>query len=128
MTPRSSPFFVYDVEHVLEGQWFEVEAVRGVVVRRDGLGVAVDHHRLDTRLAERERRVDAAIVELDALPDAVRAAAQDDDLLAVRRESLGVRLVGRVQVGRVCRKLCGARVDSAERAGHAERLPAGAHA
>ena len=38
---------VHDLEHVLEGQRLEVEAVRGVVVRGDGLRVAVDHHGLE---------------------------------------------------------------------------------
>ena len=67
-----------DREHVLEGQRLEVEAIDGVVVGRDGLRVAVDHHRLEPVVAQRERGVHAAVVELDALPDAVRAAAEDD--------------------------------------------------
>ena len=42
-------------------------------------GIRVDHDRLEALLAQRERRLHAAVVELDALPDAVRAAAEDDD-------------------------------------------------
>ena len=72
-----------DLEHVLGGQRLEIEPVGGVVVGRDGLRVAVDHDRLVARLAQREAGVAAAIVELDALADAVRAAAEDDDLLRV---------------------------------------------
>ena len=48
----ASPFALLDVgdlEHVLGGQRLEVEPVGGVVVGRDGLGVAVDHDRLDSR-------------------------------------------------------------------------------
>ena len=45
---------------------------------RDGFRVAVDHDGLEPGLAQRIGRVHAAIVELDPLADAVRAAAEDD--------------------------------------------------
>ena len=44
-----------NVEHVLGGQRLEVQAVGGVVVGRDGLGVAVDHHRVASRLTHGHR-------------------------------------------------------------------------
>ncbi len=62
-----------DPEDVLERQWLEVQAIGGVVVGRDGLRIAVDHHRIATRLAHRLRGVHAAVVELDPLADAVGA-------------------------------------------------------
>src|SRR4029453_4385245 len=65
-----------DPEHVLERQRLEVQPVGGVVVGGDRLGVAVDHHRVATGLADGHRGVDAAVVELDALPDAVGAAPE----------------------------------------------------
>ncbi len=65
-----------DVQHVFVRQRFEEQAVARVVVGRDRLGVAVDHHRLVTRVAQRERRVHAAVVELDALADPVGTAAR----------------------------------------------------
>ena len=71
--------------HVLERQRLEVEAVGGVVVGRHRLGIAVHHHRLEAFLAEAEHGMTAAVVELDALADAVRTAAEDDDLLLRRR-------------------------------------------
>ena len=77
-------FGVDDLEHVLGGQRFEIEAVGGVVVGRHGLGVAVDHDRFIARVMQREAGMAAAIVELDALADAVGPAAEDDDLLPVR--------------------------------------------
>ncbi len=77
---------VVDVQHFLERQGLEVEAVRGVVVGRDGLGVAVDHDRFDAEVLQGEGGVAAAVVELDSLPDAVGAAAQDHDLLARRKD------------------------------------------
>ena len=89
---------VHDLEHVLERERLEVQAVRRVVVGRHRLRVAVDHDRLEAVLAQRHRRVHAAVVELDALPDAVRAAAQHHDLLAVGRLRLALLLVRRVQV------------------------------
>ena len=71
-------------DHVLGGQRLEIEPVGGVVVGRDGFRVAVDHDGLDAGLLQRIGGMDAAIVELDALADAVRAAAEDDDLVARR--------------------------------------------
>ena len=121
MTPCSVPFgflALEDLDDVFFGQRLEIEAVGGVVVGRDGLGVAVDHDGLVAGVAQREGGVAAAIVELDALADAVGAAAEDDDLLAVGRARLvgdgaGERhLVGRVHVGGGRGELGGAGVDA----------------
>ena len=103
-----------DVEDVLEGQGLEVEPVRGVVVGRDRLRVAVDHDRLDARLAEREGGVHARVVELDPLPDPVRPRPQDHHLRARGRRRLVLVLVGRVEVGRVRHELRRARVHHLE--------------
>ena len=78
--------------HVFERQRLEVEAVGGVVVGRHRLGIAVDHHGLEAFGLEAEHRVTAAVIELDALADAVRAAAEDDDLLLVGRVGLAACL------------------------------------
>ena len=59
-----------DLEDVLERQRLEVQAISGVVVRGDGLGVAVAHDGLVPGLGQRLRRVDTRVVELDALTDA----------------------------------------------------------
>ena len=102
-----------DVGDVLEGERLEVEAVGGVVVGRDRLGVAVDHDRLVAQLADGQRGVHAAVVELDALADAVRAAAEDDDALAASPGAASFSsLVGRVEVGRLGLELGGAGVDA----------------
>ena len=61
-----------DPEHVLERQRLEVEPVGGVVVGRDRLRVAVDHHRVASGLAHGLGGVHAAVVELDPLADAIR--------------------------------------------------------
>ena len=47
---------VDDVHDVLERQRLEVEAIGGVVVGGDGLGVAVDHDRLVAARREGRRR------------------------------------------------------------------------
>ena len=78
-------------DHVLGGQRLEVQAVGGVVVGADRLRVAVDHDGLEAGIAQRVAGVHAAIVELDPLPDAVRPAAEDDDLLAARSGAIRSR-------------------------------------
>jgi hypothetical protein len=91
MTPCSVPFdcsVAEDLQHVLGRQRLEIEPVGGVVVGRDGFRVAVDHDRFVAGILQREGGMAAAIVELDALADAVRTAAEDDDLLGVRRLGL----------------------------------------
>src|SRR3712207_5514011 len=89
----------------------EVEAVRGVVVGRNRLGVAVQHDRLVARIRQRERGVDAAVVELDALADAVGAGTEDQDLRTRRGCDLVLLFVGRVVVRGVGLELRGTRVD-----------------
>ena len=123
---------VHDLEHVLEGQRLEVEPVRGVVVRGDGLRVAVDHHGLEPRLAQRHHRVHARVVELDALADPVRPRAEDQHLRALGLRGdlrLGSRvgLVGAVVVRRARRELGGARVDGLVDRPDAEPVPQRAH-
>jgi hypothetical protein len=66
-----------DGQHLLDAERFEVEAVRDVVVGRDRLRVAVDHHGLVAKRSKRMRGVDAAVVEFDPLADAVRPRAED---------------------------------------------------
>ncbi len=114
-------------DHVLRGERLEIQPVGGVVIGADGLGVAVDHDGLEPRLAQCIGSVDAAIVELDPLADAVRPAAQDHDLLPVAGIGLADRraetaLVGRVHVGRGRGKLARAGVDTLIDGLHAEPL------
>ena len=73
------PLAIEDGEHLLGRERLEVEPVGGVVVGRDRLGVAVDHHGLVAERPEGLDGVDAAVVELDALPDPIRPRAEDHD-------------------------------------------------
>ena len=106
---------IANVEHVLGRQRFEKQDVRRVVVSRNRFRIRVDHDALDAEFLERERRLAAAIVELDALPDAVRTAAQNHDSLASLRRGLVFAFVRRIVVRRVSFKLGGARIDLLER-------------
>ena len=101
MTP-SRLLALDDAQHVLERQRLEVELVGGVVVGADRLRVAVDHDGLEAVFLQREGGVHAAVVELDALPDAVRAAAEDHDLLA-RRDAATRPRPRRSSRGTACR-------------------------
>ena len=107
-------FPVHDLEHVLERQRLEIEPVGGVVVGRDRLRIAVDHDGLETRFAERESGMHATVVELDALADPVRPAAEDHDLVGVRRVRFALLLVGRIHVRGVACELGRATVDALE--------------
>src|SRR5205823_5682347 len=60
-----------DSQHVFKSQRFKVEPVAGVVVGRYRLRVAIDHDGFITIFTQRKGRVAAAVIELDALADAV---------------------------------------------------------
>ena len=103
-----------DRQHVLERQRLEVQPVGRVVVGRDRLRVAVDHHRVAAGLAHGHRGVHAAVVELDPLADPVRAGAEDHHARPV--SPCGPRwrarpLPGRVVVRRLGLELGRAGVD-----------------
>ena len=106
-------FLIADVEHVFECERLEEEFVGGVVVGGDGLGVRVHHDGLVAEFLQREGGVDAAVVELDALADAVRSAAEDDDFLFVRLAGFVFVAVGGVEIRRVGLELRGAGIDEA---------------
>src|SRR5919112_5313402 len=108
---QDHPFWflaLYDLEHVFRGERFEVQPRRGIVVGGDGLGVRVDHDRVVAALHEGVAGVDASVVELDALADAVGSAAEDDDGGVLLAPDLVLLLVGGVIVGRARGELAGA--------------------
>ena len=105
-----------DGQHVLGRERLKVELVARVVVGRDGLGVAVHDDGLEAELFERLGRVDTAVVELDALADAVGASAQDHNLAAVAHRALVLGVVGGVIIGAISR---GAHMHALPRLGHA---------
>ena len=91
-----------DVHDILGEQRLKVQAIGGVIVRGDGLGVVVDDDYLVAQFLQRPDAVDGGIVELDALTDADGAGAQHhDDGLAAAGEGPGfAELVkGRIEIG-----------------------------
>jgi hypothetical protein len=111
-----------DVHHVFVRERLEEQVVARVVVGRDGLGVRVDHHRFAVDLLHRERGVHAAVVELDALSDAVRAAAEDHHARLLARAVFVLVFPGRVVVRRRGFELGGAGVDELVRRAQARVL------
>src|SRR3546814_3559311 len=91
---RTDTLFPYTTlfRSVLGGQRLEIEAVGGVVVGRDRLRVAVDHDGLVAGVAQGHGRMDAAIVELDALADPVGARSEEhtSELQSLMRISYAV--------------------------------------
>ena len=100
-----------DAEHIFQRQRLKVEAVAGVVVGRDGFRVAVHHDRLVAIFAQCKRSMAAAVVELYALPDAVRTAAKDHHLLLRGWRCLVFFVVAAVKVRREALELARAGVD-----------------
>jgi len=69
------------VHDVLEREGLEVEAVAGVEVGGDRLRVVVEEDGLHALLLDGPGGVDAAVVELDALPNADGPGAEHEDAL-----------------------------------------------
>src|SRR5262249_55413760 len=74
-------FMPVDSKNVFESQGLEIEAVAGVVVGGYPLPIAIHHDGLLTILPGSKRGGATAVIEFDALADAIRRAAQNDDLL-----------------------------------------------
>ena len=76
-------FSLDDRSNVLKIDRLEVQNIARIVVGTDGFGVAVIHYRGDPHIAQGVAGVHAAVVKLDALPDAIRTAADDEDLFII---------------------------------------------
>src|SRR5262249_12025591 len=108
-----------------------------------GFGVRVDHDRLEPSIAQRERCLAATVIELDPLPDAVRAAAENHDARLAFFRGAGLvfspvvnapgadvrdgRLIRRVVIRRVRLELRRAGIDQLEDGLDAQPLPPAAY-
>ena len=105
-------FFAFvNVQHVFQRERLEKKFVARVVIGGNGFRIRVHHHGFKAVLLERERGVDAAVIKLDALADAVRPAAENHHLL--RRVALHLviaAIVGGIIIRRVSLELGGAGV------------------
>src|SRR5918993_1611926 len=117
----------YYLENMLRSQRLEVQACGSIVVGRDSLRVGVDHDRVVAALFEGVTGVDARIVELYALADAVGTAAEDDDGGILLAPDLVLLLVGGVVVGRARGELTGASIDGLVGRRNAEGPPHAPH-
>ena len=120
-------FPVDDLEHVFERQGFKIKPVARIVVRAHRLGVAVHHDGLEARFRQRHHGVNAAVIELDALPDAVGAAAQDDDFLTRSRRGLVFLLIGGIEIRRMGLELRGTGIHLLVDGPHTQAVPRRAH-
>ena len=120
-------FFVHNFQHVFERQGLEVQTVGGVVVGGDGLGVAVDHDGLVTVFTHGQSSMDAAIIKLDALSNAIGTATEHHDFFVVRGFGFAFVFVARIHVSSVGGKLCGAGVHAFVHGAHVQRMAFGTH-
>src|SRR5438445_1131227 len=104
-------FALDDVEHVLEAQRLEVKLVGDVEIGGDGFRVRVDHDRLVTLFAQRQRSAHTAVIELHSLTDSIWPAAEDDDGWPPRFRRFTLFVVAAVQVRGGRRKFAGAGID-----------------
>ncbi len=118
---------VIDLQHVFQGEWLEVKPIRGVVIGGDGLGVAIDHHRFITGVAQCHRGMDAGVIELDSLPDPVRTRAQNQHRWLGSRLDLGLFVVGRIVVRGASSELSCAGINGLEHRTYAQCPAQSAH-
>ena len=76
-------FDMHDFQHVFQRQRLKIQTVGGVVIGGHGLRIAIDHNGFKTIFTQRQRRMHAAVIKLNALPNAVGPAAQHHDLFAI---------------------------------------------
>src|SRR5690606_16057344 len=116
-----------DFEHIFKRHRLEIEPVGGVVIGRHGLRVAIDHNGLVTVFAHSQRGVYAAVIEFDALADAVRAATQHQDLVAIADVGFALFFVRGIHVGRAGREFRTAGIDTLVDRAHAKLVAAAAN-
>ena len=91
--PAPASLDTRDLKHMLQTKGFKVRTIRGVIVCRHRLRVAVDQNRLHAALGQGVDRVAAAVVELDPLADAVGPRTEDDHFVAVLRGGFAQALI-----------------------------------
>ena len=123
----SGLFDIDDVHDVFECERFEVQTIGRIVVGRDGFGIAVDHDRFVTRFVKRKRGVAAAIVELDALADAVGSRTENHDLRPICWLRFVFFFVRRVEIRCVGFELGATGVDALVNRNQSELFAVGAH-
>ena len=78
-------FYMDDFQYIFQRHRLEIQTIRGVVVGRNRFGITVDHDGFITVIAQRQCRMNAAVVKLNALSNAVRSTADHHDFSLVAR-------------------------------------------
>ena len=120
-------FLFADVQDIFEGQRFEIELIGGIVIGRDSLRIAVHHDGPEALFRQSHDPVHAAIVEFNSLTDAVRSAAEDNDLLLRGGFRLVLPLVRRVVVGGIRLEFGRTGIDRLVHGNDTHRLAPGPH-
>ena len=71
-------------QNILFSEWLEIQTVRGVIIGRNCLRVAIDHDAFYLDITHGISRMATTIVKLDALTNSVWATAQNNRLLSRR--------------------------------------------
>ena len=114
-----------NVHDIFKGQRLEIESIRGVIVCRDRLRVAVNHDRLIALLAKSVGSMDAAVVKLNALTNTVRTSGKNHDAwLFCLHVLCGIALLVRdVVVLRGCTKLTCAGINCLDLRANTQHFP-----
>ena len=104
---------IINVEHILQSERLKIKFVARIVIGGNRFRIRIHHNRFESELAQSEGGVNAAIIEFNALADAVRAAAQNHDLALVALAPFVLIAIGGVVVGRVSFEFRRAGIDQA---------------
>ena len=85
--------FLINTQHVFQCQRLKIQFVRSIIIGGYRLRIAVHDDRFKSQFFQGQRRMDTAVVELDALPDPVGASAQNHDFRFVGADRILVRSV-----------------------------------
>src|SRR6266516_6242476 len=92
-------FLIVNIEHVLKRKRLKIKFVAGIVIGRNRFRIGVNHDGFETELAQGEGGVDAAIIEFDALANAVGPATENHDFALTAFAALVLASVGGVVIG-----------------------------
>src|SRR3989344_6684203 len=91
-------FELDDIEHALKREFVEVEAIRHVVIGRDGLGIGIDHDRAATLCTQRFERLYARPVEFNGATDCIGSGAKNGNLIGSRGDIVLATAVGEIEI------------------------------
>ena len=98
-------FQLNDIHNTLKGQLVEIQTVAHIIIRRNGFGVIINHHRPITFTSDGVQRLYPTPVELNRAADTVSARPQHDDGLFVflKRHIMGNACISHIQIIGLCR-------------------------